>query len=244
MPTERRVTLRAGRLWYAKQYVPLRGSAPSSQRRERREYSSEIRESINFRTSIEKLWLLLECNFKPNDLYVSFSYRPDMLPKTKSDAEKYLKQFIRALRQERKPLMADLLYVYATEGYHSDNRFHHHMILNAAGNDYAVIRSLWSRYGDNIEILPYRCKTALAHAEYLTKEPRERGRHRVGERMWRTSRNLKRPIVVFEDVPAGEKLTVPQNARVVKDKNVNNVFGRFQYVAAILEPDIENTDLG
>lgn len=244
MLSEKRVIFQAGRIWYAKQYLPLRGSGPSGQRRERKEYSTQIREAINFRTSIEKLWLLLECNFKDDDLYISLSYRPEMLPNTKDAAEKCLTQFIRAFREARKVNAEDLLYVRVTEGYHSGMRLHHHLIANAVGNDYQIVRELWQKYGDNVEILPYSCKSSWAHAEYLTKEPKRKGRRKVGERMWRASKNLKRPIIIKEDVPAGEDLPVPHGAKLIKQKNERNTFGRFQYIAAILKPDMENTDLG
>ena len=244
MATERRVIFQAGRLWYAKQYLPLRGSAPASQRRDRREYSTAIREAINFRTSIEKLWLLLECNFSPTDLYVSLTYRNESLPKTKDAAEKCLTQFIRELRKRRKEVSGDLFYIRITEGYHSGGRLHHHLIVNAIGDDYGVIRECWKRYGDSVEILPYCCKSSYQHADYLTKEPKKKGRRRVGERMWRASKNLKRPITIIEDVPAGESIVVPYGFRIVNERNQNNTFGRFQYISAILEPDMRNTDLG
>lgn len=244
MTTEKRVIFQAGRMWYAKQYLPLRGAAPSSQRRERRDYSTQIRETINFRTSIEKLWLLLECNFKPTDLYVTIGYRDEMLPKTKDQAEKNLTWFIRALRAERAAEGKDLVYIRVTEGFHSGMRFHHHLILNATGNDYDTIRRLWKKFGDNVEFRLYSCKSPLAHAEYLTKEPKKKGRRRVGERMWRISRNAKRPVIIKEDVPSGTDLLVPAGARLVNERNSNNIFGRFQYKAAILEPDSENSDLG
>ena len=244
MATERRVIFQAGRLWYAKQYLPLRGSAPASQRRERRDYSTRIRESINFRTSVEKLWLLLECNFKPDDLYVTVSYRDENLPKTKDRAEKNLTWFIRALREERNANAQDLVYIRVTEGLHGDHRFHHHLIINSTGDDYKIIRQLWSKYGDSVKIYPFKCKPPYEHAEYLTKEPKEKGRRRVGERMWRISKNAKRPIVIIEEVPQGEELLIPPGYDEVDARNKNNIFGRFQYKEAILKPDAGNTTLG
>lgn len=244
MEQERRIILQAGKLWYAKQYLPLRGAAPSSQRQERREYSTQIRNAINFRTSREKLWLLLECNFAPDDLYVSVSYREENLPKTKDRAEKNLTWFIRALRAERKANGQELVYVRVTEGLHGDHRFHHHLILNTTGDDYKTIRKLWAKFGDSVKIYPYKCKPSYEHAKYLTKEPKEKGRRRVGERMWRISRNAKRPVVTTEDVPQGEDLLVPPGYEEKGNLNKNNTFGRFQYKTAILKPDTENTNLG
>lgn len=241
---ERRIILQAGRLWYAKQYLPLRGAAPVSQRQERLNYSTRIREAINFRTSKDKLWLLLECNFKPGDLYVTVSYRDDNLPKTKDRAERNLTWFIRALRAERIAKGQDLVYVRVTEGLHGDHRMHHHLIINATGDDYETIRRLWAKFGDSVKIYPYQCKPPYKHAEYLTKEPKEKGRRKVGERMWRISRNAKRPITTIEEVPQGEELIIPSGSDKVDEYEKNNSFGRFQYKAAILKPDAENTNLG
>lgn len=245
MKQECRVILQAGRLWYAKQYTPLRGAAPSSERAERARYSSLIREAINFRTSYEKLWLILECNFKPNDLFVTLTYSDNQRPATKEVAEKRLSCFIRLLRAERRKKGQDLIYVRVTEGYHSDGQLHHHLIINSTGDDYNTIRKLWKKNGSNVNFDPYSCKTPIAHAKYITKEPRTMGRRHVGDRTWRVSRNCRRPIVSKEDVPAGSRLEAPPGALVeVNEPPVVNSFGRFQYLYAILEDDVPNSDLG
>lgn len=244
MAKEKRVIFQAGRLWYAKQYTPLRGVAPPAEKRERQRYSSRVREAINFRTSYEKLWLILECNFRWNDLFVTLGYCDERLPKTKEDAEQQLSYFIRALRAERKKKGQDLVYVRVTEGYHSDGRLHHHLILNATGDDFEVIRSLWKKNGSDVDFELYCRKDPVAHARYITKEPREKGRRYVGDRIWRVSRNCKRPVTITEDVESGTKLMPPAGAHIQTQNEETNTFGRFQYVRAILPDDRPNSGLG
>lgn len=244
MGKEKRVILQAGRLWYAKQYKPLYGAAPVSQKRERRDYTTEIREKINFRTSYEKLWLILECNFKWNDLFVTMGYRDDTRPSTKEAAEKRLNRFIRDLRAERRKNGQDLVYVRVTEGFHSGGLLHHHLILNATGDDFEVIRRLWKRNGDDVDFELYCRKYPIAHAQYITKEPREKGRRHVGDRIWRVSRNCKRPIIIKEDVEPGSDLCAPPGAHVEVERNEINAFGRFQYIQAKLEYTAPNSGLG
>ena len=244
MAKEKRVIFQAGRLWYAKQYTPLYGASPPSEKRERQRYTSKVREAINFRTSYEKLWLILECNFKWNDLFVTLGYYDETLPKTKEVAERRLNYFIRLLREHRKQKGQELVYVRVTEGFHSDGRLHHHLILNATGDDFETIRSLWAKNGSDVDFELYCRKEPIAHAKYITKEPREKGRRHVGDRIWRVSRNCRRPIITKEDVDAGSVLEAPAGAHTkVEDSSINS-FGRFQYVYAIIDTDAPNSGLG
>jgi len=235
MAKERRKILRAGRLWYALQYTSLRGGSPPSERRAKADISSEVRERINFRTSRDKLWLILEATFSPSDLWVTLTYRDINLPRCREDAEKRMAAFIKALRTVRKQNGHDMVYVWNTEGYHSGGRLHHHLFINSTICDYTTIRDLWKKNGDDIDILPFSCKSAFAHAEYTTKEPREMGRRHVGDRMWRASRNVKRPIITYEDAEPDEALTPPAGAFVQTTQRIDNAFGRFQYVEALLD---------
>lgn len=244
MGKEKRVIFQAGRLWYAKQYTPLRGSGPPSEKRERLRYSSRIRETINFRTSYEKLWLILECNFRWDDLFVTMGYEDSRLPRTKEEAEKRLTAFIRALREERRQQGKELVYVRVTEGYHSGGRLHHHLIVNATGEDFETVRRLWARNGTDVDFELYCRKDPVAHAKYITKEPREKGRRHVGDRMWRTSRNCRRPIIIREDVDSGSRLYAPEGAFIQNQTEETNTFGRFQYIRAILDADVPNSGLG
>ena len=114
-----------------------------------------------------------------------------------------------------------------TEGYHEkrandwlvedgtleDRRIHHHVIINATDvDDLEEIRSLWQG-GGYIRAEPLDVHYYRELAKYMTKEAREFGRPKPGERTWRGSRNLRRPEVEYIEIPSDSvTLTPPYGA--------------------------------
>ena len=90
------------------------------------------------------------------------------------------------------------------------------------------------QYGDQIDIRRIADKGFDGWARYLSKEPREHGRRRVGERMWRNSRNLVKPIVDAGWVDAGDDLTAPPGAYILDRQERVNCYGRFAYLEYLL----------
>lgn len=198
--------------------------------------SSAAREAMNLRYSYQKLKALIAANFSPNDLVVTLTYSDETLPRLRKDAENRLKLFLRRLRAERRAAGYELPYVYVTEMGHSTGRLHHHLITNAVGNDYEQIRRLWAKNGTNIDVSHIKKEGYDRWAEYLSKESREYGRHYVGERMWRQSIGLKKPITYtgwvdpnarLDDLPDG---TIFLGAPV----RMSNGYGSFEYIEALL----------
>ena len=218
----------------AVQYTAIRGNNQNARREAKAQISTPARESLNAKLSWQKLMLLLAANFKRNDLVVGLDYREDALPKRREDADKKLTNFIRALRAHRKAQNQELIYVRVTEGYHSGGRLHHHLIINATGNDYDIIRQLWSRNADSVDFEPFGPDGAERWGKYLTKEPREKGRRHVGDRTWRSSINMVKPIVVSELVDSRDRLLPPVGACVVDNTSCENCYGRFAYIMAML----------
>lgn len=226
---ERVKIMQAGDLVYMIQYTSLQGGVSKDERCARYRISSAVRESMNFRTSKQKLHLILESTFDPQrDLFITLTYSDEHLPKRREDADRKLSYFLRAVREHRAKLGQETVYVRVTEGRHGKKRFHHHLLINGTGDDYALFASLW-QWGQENEFLPYSVKTHWQHAEYLTKESKEPGSRRVGERMWRCSRNVKRPIIIYDEAPAGSQLAVPPEYYVEETDQKDNVYGRFQY---------------
>lgn len=234
MAKERRKIIRAGKLWMAVQYTAIRGGNQTARREARAQISSPARESLNAKLSWQRLMLVLAANFSSTDLVVGLTYRDKDLPVRREDADRRLDNFIRALRKTRAANGQPLVYVRVTEGYHSGGRLHHHLIVNATGDDYATIRKLWQKNGDNVDFEPFGADGAERWGKYLTKEPREKGRRYVGDRTWRASIHMKKPEVTAEFVDADDALQPPNGAFVVDKTQCENCYGRFCHVMAML----------
>lgn len=236
MAKQRRKVIQAGSLWMAVQYSAIHTQNQHARREARAQISTPARESLNAKTSWQKLMLLLAANFRPDDLHVSVTYRPKDRPMNREEADKRFSLFIRWLRAERRACGQELKYVRVTEGYHSGGELHHHMIINSTGNDFDVIRKLWSRWGDNIDFEQFGIDGPERWAKYLTKEPRIKGRRHVGDRTWRASRNLIRPHPQSEWVSESDELTSPPGAYILDSAECKNMYGHFRYLMARL-PD-------
>ena len=234
MAKERRKVVQAGKLWMAVQYTAIHSGNQAARREARSQISSPARESLNAKLSWQKLMLTLAANYSRSDLVVTLGYRDADLPRRREDADKKLTNFIRAFRQYRKQLGQELIYVRVTEGYHSGGRLHHHLIINATGQDYDIIRQLWEKNGDNIDFESFGSDGPERWGKYLTKEPREKGRRYVGDRTWRTSIHMKKPDTISILVEEGDDLTPPTGAYVTDKAEVVNCYGRFCHMMAIL----------
>lgn len=239
MAKERRKIIRAGSLWMAVQYTAIRGENQSARREAKAQISTPARESLNAKLSWQKLMLILAANFRSTDLVVTLTYRDGRLPIHREAADRRLDYLIRNLREYRKKQGQQLVYARITEGYHSGGRLHHHLIINATGQDFDVIRQLWNRDGDDVDFEQFGIDGAERWAKYLTKEPREKGRRHVGDRTWRTSRNVKKPIVSYEMVDARDSLAPPPGAFVLDKVECQNCYGKFCHMMARL-PEATN----
>lgn len=234
MAKERRKIVEAGNLWMAVQYTAIHAKNQTARRDAKAAISSPARESLNAKLSWQKLMLTLAANFKKTDLVVTLTYRDSDLPVRRDDADRKLSNFIRALRKHRKEHGQPLLYARITEGYHSGGRLHHHLILNATGDDFSIIRELWQKNGDDVDFECFGADGAERWGKYLTKEPREKGRRYVGDRTWRTSQHMRKPSVTSYYVEEGDDLKPPDGAFVTDKAEVQNCYGRFCHMMAVL----------
>lgn len=223
----------AGSLWMAVQYTAIGGS--SGQKREvRSRISSSAREALNAKLSWQKLMLVLAANFSPGDVVATLTYRDDGYPRNREEADKRLDYFIRQFRAVRRAQGKQLVYARVTEGYHSHGRLHHHLIFNSTGEDLETVKRLWQRNGDNVDFEEFGRDGPERWAKYLTKEPREQGRRHVGDRTWRTSRNVKKPVVKSIYVTEDAALSPPPGAFILDRTECENCYGKFLHIMARL----------
>ena len=240
---QRRKVVIAGRYMRSIQYTLNSDPDVRRTRAPKTEISSVAQEAMNLKHSWQKLKALIAANFSPTDLVVTLTYRDASLPPTRRAAENRLKLFIRRLRAERRAGGKELRYCYVTELGHSSGRLHHHMILNSTGDDFDTIRRLWAKDGDNIDFAPIWVKGYDGWARYLSKEPREIGRHYVGERMWRSSIGLIKPQVYCGWVDASDRLTAPPGASEVDCQSRTNGYGEFTFIECMLPADTTTDSL-
>ena len=215
----------AGSLVY-EYLVPITVPEGTSKRRSKlRQLSTAAQQFMNLKNSWRELELMIAQNFKSMALVITLTYSDAHLPTTKQEASQRYQRFMSKLRAVRLARGEELKYIYATECQHGreadeyfgsdssfeDHRMHHHVIINATKNDYEEIRSLWE-YGDYIRIEPLDIHYLKELAQYMTKEAREFGRAKVGERTWKGSRNLKKYKVEYDDVRDSMSLTAPPGA--------------------------------
>lgn len=190
--------------------------------------SSEAQQRMNLKYAYQKLELEIAANFGVRDLYATFTYDDAHLPGSRKEANARMQAFWKRLRAARKAKGQELRYIYVTEHKHGDGRWHHHVLINATGDDYALIRKLWGQGRiDNKQIIINRDKNFETLARYFCKEQRDK----VGQRLWSCSRNLHKPERECFRVPNDTPLTPPENSMVLDDTgDVRTAYGHFRYI--------------
>ena len=230
--TRRLTQVRAGRIVRAVVYdQPLATDEPRIRAATSR-LSSAAREKLNAKLSWEKCEAAMAANFDRHDLWVTLTYRE--APPTREAAMRCLGSFLRLLRASRIGRGAELRYIKNAEHLTDDGsegRWHHHLVVNAAGGDYEEIRGLWSKWGDNVDFEPLLdgVMDYEARARYLCKE-----RPPLGKQAWTPSRGLKRPVRTSELVDDALTLAPPPGAIVLDRDQKDNAWGSFTYIKYLL----------
>lgn len=232
-------------------HIEVIGNVPDQSHRRgrgsRSKPTSAAQQFYNNKCSWRELELVLAANFGSQDLVVTLTYDDSHLPESKKAADVQLKKTFRTLRAARRLRNQELMYVYATEGWHGaqhddyfgddreleDKRLHHHVVLNrTSAGDLEEIRSLWVG-GGYIRVEPLDVHYYRELAKYLTKEAREFGRAKPGERSWRASRNLKKYEVEYIEIPTDSvTLSPPAGAVDYEQFREANPYGYADSVGA------------
>lgn len=235
------------------------GREPGRRRSGRCRPTCAAQQFYNDKCSWRECELQLAANFGRRDLVLTLTYDDARLPPDKRAADKEFQKFVRKLRAARRRRGEELRYIYVTEGWHGrearsrrehaerdnieeyfdddgpleDKRLHHHAVLNGAGpGDLEELRSLWGG-GGYVRAEPVDVHYYRELAKYLTKEAREFGRARPGERSWRASRNLSKYEVEYIEIPSDSvTLAQPPGAVDYVQFSEKNPFGFSDCVGA------------
>ncbi len=229
---KRRKTIRAGRLVWDITYTVPRPNASKQERKRIREVTEEQIQRTNANTAQRKLEMLMATNFDEGDLVLTVTYRDADLPDSADVTRKHLGKVFAQMRAYRKARdLPDLKYIYVLEGRHGDHRPHAHIIINAAGGDLELMRSLWI-WGDDIQLNYIRERGYDGWAGYLTKERREASLN--GKKQFVGSRNLARPITTYEWVDDGTSVEAPPGAQVLDEGGGRNEMASCRFVKYLL----------
>lgn len=229
---KRRKTIRAGRLVWDITYTVPRPNASKQERKRIREVTEEQIQRTNANTAQRKLEMLMAANFDEGDLVLTVTYRDADLPDSADVTRKHLGKVFAQMRVYRKARgLPDLKYIYVLEGRHGDHRPHAHIIINAAGGDLELMRSLWI-WGDDIQLNYIRERGYDGWAGYLTKERREASLN--GKKQFVGSRNLARPVTTYEWVDDGTTVDAPPGAQVLDEGGGRNEIASCRFVKYLM----------
>lgn len=229
---KRRKTIRAGRLVWDIAYTVPRPNANTAQRKRIREVTEEQIQRTNANTAQRKLEMLMATNFDDTDLVLTVTYRDADLPDSADVTRKHLGKVFSQMRAYRKARdLPELKYIYILEGRHGDHRPHAHIIINAAGGDLELMRSLWI-WGDDIQLNYIRERGYDGWAGYLTKERREASLN--GKKQFVGSRNLARPVTTYEWVDDGMTVDAPPGAQVLDEGGGRNEIASCRFVKYLM----------
>ena len=229
---KRRKTIRAGRLVWDVTYTVPRPNASKQERKRIREVTEEQIQRTNANTAQRKLEMLMATNFDEGDLVLTVTYRDADLPDSADVTRKHLGKVFSQMRAYRKARsLPDLKYIYVLEGRHGDHRPHAHIIINAAGGDLELMRSLWI-WGDDIQLNYIRERGYDGWAGYLTKERREASLN--GKKQFVGSRNLARPVTTYEWVDDGTTVDAPPGAQVLDEGGGRNEIASCRFVKYLM----------
>ena len=229
---KRRKTIRAGRLVWDITYTVPRPNASKQDRKRIREVTEEQIQRTNANTAQRKLEMLMATNFDEGDLVLTVTYRDADLPDSADMTRKHLGKVFSQMRAYRKARdLPELKYIYILEGRHGDHRPHAHIIINAAGGDLELMRSLWI-WGDDIQLNYIRERGYDGWAGYLTKERREASLN--GKKQFVGSRNLARPVTTYEWVDDGTTVDAPPGAQVLDEGGGRNEIASCRFVKYLM----------
>ncbi|WP_418993951.1 rolling circle replication-associated protein [Agathobaculum butyriciproducens] len=209
-----------------------RPNASKQERKRIREVTEEQIQRTNANTAQRKLEMLMATNFDDTDLVLTVTYRDADLPDSADVTRKHLGKVFAQMRTYRKARdLPELKYIYILEGRHGDHRPHAHIIINAAGGDLELMRSLWI-WGDDIQLNYIRERGYDGWAGYLTKERREASLN--GKKQFVGSRNLDRPVTTYAWVDDGTTVDAPPGAQVLDEGGGRNEIASCRFVKYLM----------
>ena len=235
---KQRTTIDAGAIVYEIDApVRKRGDSPK-QRAAKAKASSEAQQLRNKILSARELELRLAVNFPTpgSGLVVCLSYDDAHLPKSRKEAQRRFKYFLKKLRIARKKSgLPEPRVIYAPEALSSaSGRWPHHCVIDSTGDDIDMIRACWI-YGSDIDAKKLRVDEEKNHetqARYMSKELREAQEYdcRPGLHGWSCTRSCRKPEIDVRIVEDSARLRAPKGATVLLQERRSTEFAELSVI--------------
>lgn len=235
---KQRTTIDAGAIVYEiDSPVKQRGDSPKVRAAKTRA-TSEAQALRNKILSTRELELRLAVNFPTpgSGLVVCLSYDDAHLPKSRKEAQRRFKYFLKKLRTARKKAgLPEPRVIYAPEALSSaSGRWHHHCVIDSTGDDIDMIRACWI-YGSDIDAKKLRVDEEKNHetqARYMSKELREAQEYdcRPGLHGWSCTRSCRKPEIDVRIVEDGARLRAPKGATVLLQERRSTEFAELSVI--------------
>jgi hypothetical protein len=196
-----REKIKAGKQKEVKVYHAYKYQSKKASRSKNVEITAEEMAKINTYNAERKLRILLNANFKEDDLYLTLTYKeetPDA-----AEAKSCLAKFTRKLRNFYKKIGSMLKYIAVTE--YKKKRIHHHMLINAKSKvKKSDIVKFWQHGFVKVEFFGGEPDDCLKLASYFIKETNNTFNtdEKVHGLRWIGSKNLIHPVPEVKIVKA------------------------------------------
>lgn len=186
-------TITAGKVKEVTKYHTFKYKSPKKPRGQNSNSTPILMAKVNQRKAEDKLRLLLNENFRENDLYLTLTYEKDT--PDAAEAKSNITRFIRKLRDCYKKIGSALKYVAVTE--YGRKRIHHHMLINyAIGIGKGIIKKVWAFGFSKIDLFGGEPDDCERLANYLVKETSKTFNtdEKIHGLRWIGSKNLVHPV--------------------------------------------------
>lgn len=244
---ERKV--RAGKTIEIERYYSPRHYPRGERRRRREKLTTEQQRKVNSRLRAKKLRWLLNCNFGYGDYHLDMGYVRNMLeePRSAVQMKRDADVFLRKLRALYKKHGAELKWIHIMEIGKRGARHHHFVINRCDGVSASEIQRVWDGVYEGRSMIHFSPLDISGNygqlSDYLIKYTDAHMDQPDGlmKRAYRSSRNLKKPVMEKRIITRREVLQEPNRVRgyyidknSVQRGNYAPEYGGFEFLRYIL----------
>ena len=220
---KKHITIDGGAVVYEIEHPVVSSRDAPRERAAKAKATNDAQRLRNRILSTRELELRLAKNFPRagSGLVFTLTFDDRHLPRTRKEAQRRFKYFLKKLREARREAgLPEPRVIYTPEALSSaSGRWHYHIVMDNTGRDLEIVRRCWI-YGSEIECEKLRVDREKNHetlARYMNKELREAQEYdcRPGLHGWSCTRSCLRPEVDVRIVEDRERLRPPKGATVL-----------------------------